>query len=274
MINQTGEEVLSGAKRFLFASTGTAALACPLIVCLAVSFGSAPAIRAQTPDVGLPAFDAASIKPVSCTGRCGQGGGGVERLKFTPGMVSTIGPNGITAAGLILQAYHLPAYRLTGGPDWLVADRFALEAKAGDASANENQLRQMLQTLLAERFKLVTHRETRDLPVYVLTIAKSGTKLHEVVPGAPGPTLPEHGEFIRMAATMDNFLAFMSGGGNIDRPIVDKTGLTGIYFFGLRWDGEGDAKAAIEDSFGLKFEAQKAAVDIVVIDHVEKPSEN
>src|SRR5580704_11736004 len=127
---------------------------------LALTFCS---VYGQTQEKSL-SFDAASIKLYSGSGGGGRGvpegaplapppgGGG---LRFTPGRVISA-PAGVSARKIILEAYQLNQHRLSGGPGWLDSDRFSLEAKAEGAS--ENQLRKMLQTLLAERFKLVTHR--------------------------------------------------------------------------------------------------------------------
>ncbi len=85
-------------------------------------------------------------------------------LEFEPGRVASIG--GVTPRRLIMEAYRLTQYQVSGGPSWLDSDSFALEAKASDTSANENQLRLMLRTLLAERFKLAVSHASREMPVY------------------------------------------------------------------------------------------------------------
>jgi uncharacterized protein (TIGR03435 family) len=164
-------------------------------------------------------FDAASIKAVPCTGRCG-GGGGVERLRFTPERVSNF-PGGITARGIILEAYHLGAYQLSGGPAWLDSDRFALEAVTANPT-DESQLRRMLQTLLAERFKLVMHRETSEMPVYFVTMGRKGTKLHERKDGEPPLALPPVGTGLALTTKMDLFIAHISNFGHIDRPVTSR----------------------------------------------------
>jgi uncharacterized protein (TIGR03435 family) len=127
---------------------------------------------------------------------------------------------------------------------------------------------------VGERFKLVTHREKREMLVYVLPAGKNGARLHELKPGdatLPAPPDP----FLSLRSPLEDFIAFVSAMGHVDRPILDKTGLgKSIYYFGLRWNGDEDIKIAVANSFGLKFESRKAAVDLVVIDYVEKPSPN
>jgi hypothetical protein len=191
------------------------AVVCTLLICI----GNLPTIWAQT-TTGRPEFDAASIKPVPCSGRCG-GEARIERLKFTPGRIS-YRPEGTTARGIILEAFHLAAYQLPGGPSWIDSDRFAVEAVA-KAPTDENQLRRMLQTLLAERFKLVLNRETKEIPVYSLTIGKQGARLREQKDGQPPPSSVREG--LSLTTKMDHFIAFISVIGDVDRPILDKTGL-------------------------------------------------
>lgn len=88
---------------------------------------------------------------------------------------------------MILEAYHLSQYQLSGGPRWLESERYSIEAKA-DSPANEDQLRSMLQTLLRQRFQLTVHRDSRQMQVYALTVNKSGLKLLELQEGEPMPS--------------------------------------------------------------------------------------
>jgi uncharacterized protein (TIGR03435 family) len=169
----------------------------------------------------------------------------------------------------------LALYQLPGGPGWLDSDRFELEAVT-ETRADENQMRRMLQTLLAERFKLVIHRETREMPVYFLTVGKNGARLQEQKEGQPAPAPPPSFRGLFLTTKMDHFIAFISSAGHIDRPVLDKTGLGGAYYFLLPFSGDrdDDIKIAVEDAFGLKFESRKAQVDVFTIDHVERPSAN
>ena len=135
--------------------------------------------QAQSP---TPAqFDAASVKASNAPAGTTAG-----RLQFTPGRV--FGTN-VSAREVLLEAYRLKSYQLFGGPKWLDSTYFDIEARA-DTPATVNQLRPMLQSLLAERFQLVTHHDTREMPVFALTIGKSGLKLREVKEGEPKPPPP------------------------------------------------------------------------------------
>jgi uncharacterized protein (TIGR03435 family) len=239
-------------------------------------------LHGQTAEKPL-AFDAASIKPhnnsedarAASEGRTitGQGapappGGGF--LGFTPGRVSSAG-QGVTARKIVLEAYRLTPYQLSGGPGWLDSDAFDLQAKS--ETANESQLRQMLQTLLAERFQLVVLRETKEMPVYALTADQNGTKLRGWKPGDPVPMPPGHYPYgHRGAGTMQQFADFLSSNAPaVGRPVLDKTGLKGAYVFLIGWDAAENFIPAMQEQLGLKLESQNAALDAFVIDRIEKP---
>jgi uncharacterized protein (TIGR03435 family) len=215
-----------------------------------------------------PSFDAASIKP-NVTFLVGSREGA---LQFGPGSVAGAS---VTAREIILQAYRLRYGQLSGGPDWIGSDRFDVEAKAA-TPADPDQLRLMLQTLLAERFKLTVRRDTKEMPVYALTVAKGGPKLREMKDGEPTPTgrhLVAGKPSIYMRADMHDFADHLSIL-LMDRPVLDKTGLQGVYLFAMAVDVNADLMTQIEAEFGLKFESQRAPVETVVIEHIEKPDPN
>ena len=293
MSNRIGQR-LNRPKKLLLASAGVAALAGPLVI----GIGHAPPIRAQSRVTTAPSaqqdsgagsrerplvFDAASIKPHSGAGGGRDGGpgslpplarGGSGALRLSPGRV-TSAPPGVTARKLILEAFHLAPYQLSGGAGWLDSDRFDLEAKA--EGANEYQLRQMLQTLLAERFKLVVHRETKEMPVYALVVAKNGPKFHEWKEGDPLPAFGSGGRAnnFRDVGTMQRLADVLSSGPDtIGRPMLDKTGLKGVYVFYVEWDEGEDFLPAMQQQLGLKLEPQRGPVDNLVINHIEKPDAN
>jgi uncharacterized protein (TIGR03435 family) len=232
------------------------------------------------------AFDAASIKPYSGGGggarnggggtsqtKSGGGGRGGGLLRLTDGRIATA-PMGVTARKIMMEAFHLTQqYQLSGGPGWIDSDRFDLAAVA--EHAKENQLRQMLQTLLAERFKLVIHRETKEMPVYHLLVAKSGAKLHEWKEGDP---MPEFGSDDRLKfidhGNMQHLADLLSSVGAVGRPVLDKTSLTGVYLFHVAWDPREEFLPAVQEQLGLKLESQKDLVDFIVIDRIEKPDPN
>jgi uncharacterized protein (TIGR03435 family) len=245
------------------------------LIAICMMIGNSSAIRAQSPE-----FNAASIKP-NKSGDCSHGCG----LRFLPGIVASF-PGGASPRQIILAAYHLSPYQLSGGPDWLDSDMFDLEARA-ETPVDENGLRLMLQILLSQRFKLVAHHETKEAPIYALTVGKGGLKLHEVKEGDPPPPQPE--KFVSSAVALSGApsptltfhtvkqLALVSETNpmaNLGRPVVDKTGLQGQYFFSFSWDRNEDFTSAVEEQLGLKFVPQKAPLEFLIIDHIEKPDPN
>jgi uncharacterized protein (TIGR03435 family) len=145
----------------------------------------------------------------------------------------------------------------------------------------------MLQTLLADRFKLATQSGTREMPVYFLTVGKNGLgpTLHVLKDGEPPPELKGikfgsshqvEGPTAIMRGTLEDFAIELSDPPfGVGRIVVDKTGLHGTYVGFLHWGDDGDgAISALRDEFDLKLESQKAPVEILVIDHAERPTEN
>ena len=272
MTKRTAQSLNRG-KKLLLATAGFAALTGPILI----GIGTAPAIRAQSSARTVPgkplAFDVASIKPYK--GPTGDDAIPVRGVQFTRGGVT--GQN-ITAREMILSAFGVTDPQLSGGPSWLDADTFALEGKA-ESHTNNDQLREMLQTLLAERFKLVVHRETKEALVYFLTIGKNGPKLKEWKDGEPKPNVPRRtatatGGMWNDRGTIQHFADHLSSSSLVGRPVLDRTGLPGIYLLDVEWETGDDIMQAVEDKFGLKFESQKAPVDVIVIDRIEKPTAN
>jgi uncharacterized protein (TIGR03435 family) len=143
----------------------------------------------------------------------------------------------------------------------------------------------MLRSLMEDRFQLKLHREVREMPVYALVIAKSGSKLQTTADGvcsARNNLGPAHGIANCNPTTSTAQLAEMLRA-QTDRPVLDRTGLTGQYAFRLRWSADGDPVepnappsffTAVQEQLGLRLEPLKAAVEVLVIDHAERPSEN
>ena len=169
------------------------------------------------------------------------------------------------------------------------SDHYDLAAKAeGEGPITKDQLQQMLQSLLADRFQLKIHRETKEAPVYDLVVAKNGPKLKEVSSDADGPTGGLIGNSSGMhltqsKGTMEQLARWLTGNG-AGRPVFDKTGLTGYYAYTLDWvradrlpDPDSNIASifsAVQEQLGLKLESAKALVEMLIVDHAEKPSEN
>jgi uncharacterized protein (TIGR03435 family) len=157
----------------------------------------------------------------------------------------------------------------------------------------KDQALRMLQTLLADRFNLTVHRETREQPIYALVIAKGGPKLHESSEEALVPVIQKraNGGFVNRGAPMSTLTVVLSQ--QVGRTVVDKTGLKGRYDFSLEYErrraGRGDPDdpepapspdglpsvyTALQEQLRLKLESQKGPVEFIVVDHAEKPSAN
>ena len=195
-------------------------------------------------------------------------------------------------AELILYAYDIKDYQLSGGPSWVYSgdlygsDVYEVLAKSGGESVpTPQQFRLMLQGLLADRFKLRLHSVTKELPAYALVISDKGSKLQ---PGAPDPTKPRANWNSRgVEEQIDALDVPLSWLVNVlqnatEKPVVDKTGLKGTYMFRLHYAGAdppADSLApsvytAVQEQLGLKLESVKEPFEALVIDSVERPSEN
>jgi uncharacterized protein (TIGR03435 family) len=192
---------------------------------------------------------------------------------------------------------------IKGAPDWLTSDRYNLDAKVSETDLPAWQkpdqqklmIPAMLQALLVERCKLATHRETKESAVFEMQVGKSGLKLKETAPDAAPPpagiSLPGGGTLLAdgrgdltfYGATMASLAQVMSNFSG--RPVKDKTGLTGKYDFvlqraeaevptGAMTPGDPGPPAYAVEALGLHLERSKSMVDTLVIDHIERPSEN
>jgi uncharacterized protein (TIGR03435 family) len=194
-----------------------------------------------------------------------------------------------TVNKLIAFAYGLNEKQISGGPTWLGTDRFDIDGVPDiEGTPSLKQQQGMVKKLLADRLMMTFHREKKELSVYAITVGKSGPKLTKSVGdliGMPSQDAEQHGTELAMKfknMSMADFAMCMQF--FLDRPIVDQTGLVGKYDFNLRWSfdetGSSDPNAApglftaVQEQDGLKLEAVKAQVDVIVIDKVERPSAN
>lgn len=249
-----------------------------VVVCISL-------LRAQAP----VQFEVASVK-VNKNGNGVRGGCRGIDSKYTAGEVGTAPPLGrcvITAARLshlIGIAWQLPMDEINNAPDWVIRgfDRFDIQAEADDPTkTTEAQLRAMLQALLVDRFRLKFHPETVERSGFALVVGEKGARLSASKAqdadvsfgGAPKPMSPS----ITLSArryTMARLAEMLSG--MRQQPIVDKTGLSGVYDFTLHWDDDqGPTLAtALREQLGLKLEPEKVPVELFVIDSAQKPSAN
>lgn len=231
-----------------------------------------------------PQFDVASIKPSGPIGNGSfvgyRGGPGTEdpgRYTCTYCYLSMV----------ITEAYGVPYYRLAG-ENRLPETRFLIVATIPEGTTRE-QFHQMLRNMLADRFKLSVHRETRELATLRMVVAPSGLKLKPYVEGEPAIKEDEKsfrnrapGFYYQVQAkTMGDFADLMSG--QVGKPVIDATGLKGKFDFDVWWSVDLDTQSATGAptpeaairSLGLKLEPRKEPVEFIVVDHAEKmPTEN
>jgi uncharacterized protein (TIGR03435 family) len=280
-------------------------------------------LRSQAPPTTgqpLPSFEVASIKP-------NRSADAHFWISFDPARFRV---TGTTTKQLIGLAYNMKDFQISGGAGWISSEKYDIDAKLEDPVADsvgedfqklppDQRRKQMglmlqsVQSLLADRFKLKVSRETKELPVYALVVAKSGPKLQEAKPGdtypngikgpdgiaRPGMMRAGRGQLAGQAIPMGSLIMMLSQ--QLARPVLDQTGLKGKYDIALQWSpdqspagmvqGPDSGKlgpenvpppdtsgpslfTAIQEQLGLKLESTKGPVEVIVIDHIERPSEN
>lgn len=245
--------------------------------------------QSPTPRPKFDAFEVATIKPVDHDPKAGryitmQGNNRFVEKEYTLKL-------------LIAAAYNLNSKEISGGPGWVESDHYdILAVTPGDIRPTHDEQMSMLRNLLADRFKLTFHREQKEFSIYQLEVAKGGSKLK---PSTASPDDPAqlistvYAQRIVLPArnaTMADLASLMQRA-MLDRPVVDKTGLTGRYDFDLEWapdetqfGGEvptapADSQIAplflaIQQQLGLKLEATRGPVEALVIDSADRPSAN
>jgi uncharacterized protein (TIGR03435 family) len=301
------------ARRPAWGSTRPALIAAAAVLGLFVS-GHEGTARAQEPPAADTAFEVVSIKP-------NDSNDGRVMLGLQPGRFNA---TNVTTRLLIRQAYRVQNFQIVDAPDWIDADAFdvlgTLPPEDAGAPPQPERVAAMLQTMLADRFGLVLHRETRELPVYALVKASAdGTLGPSMTParvdceaqrgrrgGGPPPPLPQAGERIECGMMMGP--GTVNAGGmqmaelarslsqSLGRVVLDETGLGGRYDFELRYAldlgtaGRRGAPpdtvvppldtnlpslpTALEEQLGLKLDARRGPVEVLVIDSVERPEPN
>ena len=288
-------------RKVLLSTCGIAVVALPVAFGLAQTAQNRSASQGEAASPAGPRFEVASIK-LYASDPVGW------RQGFTiadPPGEGTFEATEVTVERLVEMAYGVHHFWLIqGGPSWFSSEEFDIQAKAGSAANQELRglgpdqgaavKHRMIQALLADRFKLALHRETKALPGYALVIGQKGPKLQEVKPGEAKPSGtqgPGEGPSIRLApgqlsgqrmptAELAELLS-----DRLDCVVLDRTGLTGDYNFTLQWTpiqseahmlnaSEPSLFAAIQEQLGLKLEPAKNPVEVLVVDHIEKPSLN
>jgi len=265
----------------------------------------------QTPPAQKLSFEVTSVKP-------NKSGSDGSRLGIRPN--GYFFATNASLKSLIVQAYRILDFQVSGGPSWIEGDRFDVEARAepGSISAatgppdpnRPDTMSLMIQSLLEDRFQLKLHKETREeVPVFALVIDKGGAKLEASVEGRPGPDGMRPGSMRTRPLTGQPGLEILGSGVNIavlagmiavqvGRPVIDKTNLSGMFDFSLKVlpqprvpalpePGGGQPLAsdpvlqanpaiarALQEQLGLRLDSTRGAVEFLIIDSVQKPSEN
>ena len=229
---------------------------------------------------GKPEFDVVSIKPTISN----RGGGPGPFVNTSAGRFFARGP----LLFFIQYAFGLQSFQLVGAPGWVSSDRFDLEAKEPPGSNHYAQFPEMLRPVLVRRFKLATRTETRQLPAYALVVAPNGHKMTVSRVGDEPATRGGAGQLMATRMTMRAFASLLSR--MTSRAVQDRTGVNGEFDFTLTWTPDDFQRpdplgrppvnseapslfTALQEQLGLKLESTRALVDVVVIDHVERPSE-
>jgi bla regulator protein BlaR1 len=292
---------LGWSRKLLLASAGAAAFSLPII------FGLLHAARTWAQAVAetskeLPTFEVATVKP-------SIPGGMMVMTKFTPDGIWIRNAPLILIIRQATGLLNANDDQVSGAPSWVKTEKYDIDAKVSESDVpkldklSHMERNEMMRSVLVDRFHFAAHREIRELPVYELVVAKGGPKLKEAVPGdtypnglkddqgqsSPGTMRVGRGTVDSQAIPITTFLEILSS--LAGRTVVDKTGLTRKYDIELRWSPEDshpnsdagggategpdvDFFTAIQEQLGLKLIPAKGPVDTLVVDHIEKPSDN
>ena len=226
------------------------------------------------------AFEVASVRPATMAHEGGEGSSRSQIETSADGVTM----HNVDLTELIEWAYGLQAYQV-GKTTVLANERYDIRARASDKST-DGALKRMMQDLLATRFKLQVHREPKQTSVYELVVAKGGPKLPKdktgtLPPGYAHESLPhvDQGSFVFSNVSMTEFAQQLTEIRGIDLPVVDRTGIAGVYDITLKGaasavlDPQGPSIITlIQEQLGLRLAPAKDPVDVMVVDHVERPS--
>jgi len=245
-------------------------------------------------EAGMPTYDVVSIKP----NRSGSGRNSISENS------DSFSATNISLKSLLVNAYDVRDYLISGLTGWANSDRFDVNAKIVEVDTDalkkltDEQRNAMLQQMLADRFHMKVHLQTEVLPIYEMIVAKGGPKITAVEPIGPDPDADRNSDFkgmsrgnMRVSNTeltahdvpLDNLAYALSG--RLSRTVVDKTGLKGKFDLSLTWSPDDESAAAsdssapslftaLQEQLGLRLQPAKGPVETLVVDHVEIPSEN
>jgi bla regulator protein BlaR1 len=297
---------LDFSRKLLLSMAALVAVVLPIVFGLVSATPSRAASQAESVAASAPPFEVVSIKPSTA-------GGGRVAFGYTPdGLMA----KNVSLQLLLREAYEVSDDRISGGPSWVTTDKYDIQVKVNASVTTESQKftldnrRVILQPLLADRFQLRAHSETKDLPVYTLVAAQNGPKLQETKfvdgpDGIKGPrSLRVTGKGLVAAQGVPMAILVRLLSEQVGHTVVDKTGLAGAYDFSLQWtpdqsqasqtpmfnltpagqqgsSGTSSTPAsgpsiftALQEQLGLELKSQEGPMQVLVIDHVERPAEN
>jgi uncharacterized protein (TIGR03435 family) len=253
---------------------------------ITLGFNTVAVAQVIADNTGSLVFDVASVKPNRSDADSG-------RLNILPGGRLVI--TNATVRDIVRFAFQIQDYQLLDGPGWMNSEHFDISAKS-ESNPNDIQVRRMLQSLLAERFRLVVHRDTRDVPIYALVLARQDGKLganlkrSETDCRAPratqqrpcGMAMKRGADSVTLTAgSISLGMLAASLGSLVHRPTRDRTGLDGQFDVTLEWAPSqgGDASSsslftALSEQLGLKLESTSGPVETVIVDDVARPTPN
>jgi len=283
---------ISFGRKVLLVSAALAVAGVPILIgVLTPRVGRAESQAATASATASERFEVASVKPSKSTS--------LQHIWTRPNGYSAVG---ISVTGLIFNAYGISPDLISGAPRWADSARFDIDAKMDRDAAvayqklsserRELQLQLILQSLLTERFNLKAHHEAKDLPIYVLVVAKGGSRLKESTVSETRMMVSPHGRITSEALPVSSLVFSLSD--IVGRPVVDQTELAGKYDINLQWEPDKERTSetrgtnsslppsesgpsiftAVQEQLGLKLKSTKGPVDTIVVDHVEMPSEN
>jgi uncharacterized protein (TIGR03435 family) len=295
---------LNLGRKLLLGAAGLAAVIPPIMFGVLHAAQIRALSQAADASASVPKFEVSTIKPT-------ESDENRFMLMFT---LDGISMTGVPVQMILRQAFSVEDDRIIGAPSWAKSDRFDIQAKVDGEDAPKleklsmDQRQSMLRPLLEDRFHLKYHHETRELPVYVLVVAKGGSKLKESKPDDPAVSgddgrrmlrMMGRGRFEAQGTPVGDLIDALSQ--HVGLTILDKTGLTGNFDFALQWTPEDAAPAmatfgagappgnegasppsaggpslftALQEQLGLKLESQMGPVDVIVVDRIEQPSPN
>ncbi len=233
---------------------------------------------------GFQSFEVATIKPNSAADNR-------TMIQIQPG--GRFVASGMSVKQLIAFAYDMRDFQITGEPGWASAQRYDINAKGEGEDHNPDTLRKMMRALLADRFQLKTHEETKEMSIYSLVVGKGGPKMAKSAGDGPGPQI-RMGRGLLSGKGMPMEILVRELSRSVGRTVLDKTELTGSYDIELSFSAEAgpgglpgspDAVAgtvsngptiftAVQEQLGLKLEPAKGPVKMLAVDSVSKPTEN